>query len=725
MKRKNRPKNEPLIRLVGWNAGTAALTGLAASAALAAPGDLDPSFGDVGRQSVNAAWFESLRSIEVGDDDSVLFGGGGEYEYWGLYIDNFIDRLLPDGRPDAGFAASVLAETAVYDTALQSDGKVVGVGTSLRPSGAGLKLVVFRLGPDGALDPGFGLGGLTVVSEGTAGRSVAIDADGRIVVAGLQGSKLLVARLLPNGSPDASFATAGLYLGDTAAGDVRVAVAPSGGYRVAANIAASSLDQACRVIGLTDAGTLDVAFGSAGIVTPPTPGNGTPFCASMAVQSDGRILLGGENWSGLVAGGYVGRLLPNGSNDSGFNAVAVASQFESVTAVTASAAGAVYVAGRDPAVPSGGSVVRLLADGTLDALFGQAGAASVPLRSRRSGRYASINDMKVDGSGRLVIGGGSGDWYDEGNAFVARLLGDTGGGPGVISLQRQRGLGSEQDGKIVLSAHRTGGSSGAVSVTYSTRDFPAPPAEGSNLAPGARAKAGEDYTVTTGQLTWADGDTSDRQIEVPIALDDYSEAPEFFEVALESSEGGAGLGTFGADAEIAGSSYPAGEFTIQASSSGSSEGGTAVFYVYRNSYRQGEVSVTVRVADGGSATPGQDFGTTVGGPWVDQVLTWRDGQMGVQMVNVLIARDDIDESAETFTLELTSPTGGAALGDVTRATKTVLDVYPSTGGGGSGGGSGSSGGGGSFGWLGAALLGLAGLARRLTRRPAAGRVRLQ
>jgi hypothetical protein len=219
-------------------------------------------------------------------------------------------------------------------------------------------------------------------------------------------------------------------------------------------------------------------------------------------------------------------------------------------------------------------------------------------------------------------------------------------------------------------------------------------------------------------LTWADGDTGERRIEVPIASNANAEPPEFFEVVLESPEGGAGLGTYGADVEIAGSSYPAGEFTIQPATPAVLEGSSARFYVIRNFYSLGQVSVTVRVV-GGSATPGVDFGSSVGGAWVDQVLTWNDGDMSAKVLDVSTARDTVDEPTETYTLELVSPTGGAALGDVIRAEGIVFDRSSSTGGGS------RNSGGGSFGWLGVALLGLTGLARRLTRRPAAGRVRLQ
>jgi hypothetical protein len=228
-----------------------------------------------------------------------------------------------------------------------------------------------------------------------------------------------------------------------------------------------------------------------------------------------------------------------------------------------------------------------------------------------------------------------------------------------------------------------------------------------------RAINGADYTTSTGRLTWADGDVGDKEIVVPIASDTDAEQPEFFEVVLEAPEGGAGLGAFGADVEIAGASYPAGDLTIQAAPVEVTEGGQVAIYVNRSHYRQGAVSVTVRVAAGGSATPGQDFQGQGRTDWQDVVLTLGDGET-FKSFNLPIVRDTANEPSESFTLELVSPTGGAMLGDVTNVTVTILDA-PSSSGGGSSSGRGSRGGGGSFGWLGAMLLGLGGsLRRRLT-----------
>ena len=70
-----------------------------------------------------------------------------------------------------------------------------------------------RFNPNGSPDMGFGTGGtvLTAMGDGddVAASAVALQADGRIVVAGhatdSRGTNLMVARYRSNGSPDTSF----------------------------------------------------------------------------------------------------------------------------------------------------------------------------------------------------------------------------------------------------------------------------------------------------------------------------------------------------------------------------------------------------------------------------------------------------------------------------------------------------------------------------------------
>ena len=78
-RRRKRRQKSPLIRLVGLEAAAAA-AGIAGSPAMAAPGDLDPAFGDVGRQSsVHRQQFPMRMVGRRAGGRSVLLGGGGEY----------------------------------------------------------------------------------------------------------------------------------------------------------------------------------------------------------------------------------------------------------------------------------------------------------------------------------------------------------------------------------------------------------------------------------------------------------------------------------------------------------------------------------------------------------------------------------------------------------------------------------------------------------------------
>ena len=718
MKHKRTTGKSPLVRLVGWHAGhdaptpvatppenghrlasgiasaaAFAATGLLGPAALAAPGDLDPSFADVGRWS-GPDLDGPLWSLDV-QDNAILFAGGDEYCYYYCDLSDFTGRLLANGTLDTGFSGASLARTVVYDTAPQSDGKLVGVGRAQRNDNS-QKVQVFRLLPNGSLDASFGLGGLVLVGDATSvtetGRSVLVEPDGRIVVAGARNGRLLVVRLLANGALDPAFGEGGIFVGSAWSNMARVIRAPGGGYRVMASLPG----QECSVSGVTEAGTLDSGFGNAGVaVAEPLNTAARVACNSLAIDASGRLLVGGERGG---VGGYVSRMLANGTKDPGFSAAPAAAQFTRVTALTVGPTGSIFVAGLDSIGFSGATVVRMLADGSLDPLYGRAGASRIELKAPRS-ISPVVNDMQALGNDALVVGGGhtAGFYGFRGAPFVARLLGNTGGGgPGVLSMQQDRALATEQAGKATVSVRRIGGSSGAVAVSYSARD----------LAGQAPASKGLDYTAIAGRLTWADGDDSAREIVVPIASDTQAEPPEYFELALESPEGGAGLGAYGTTVEIAGASYPAGSLSIYPSIASVEEKDTAILYVQRDEYSVGVVSVTVRVA-GGTATPGQDFTSPdKQNAWSDVVVTFQDNERFKQ-VQVATLPDRKREAAETITLELVSPTGGAILGAQAQATVTIVDNdYHSSR-------RGSAGGGGALGWFAALLLGLGGGLRRL------------
>lgn len=659
-------------------------SGLLCPAAWGAPGDLDPSFGEVGRLNpwpelpYGTAW-----AVEALDEDEMLVAGGEYYDgYYGSYLNDFATRLLSTGERDATFAAAQLENTDVYDIAVQSDGKAVGVGSTV--TGGRRRLTVFRLLSDGSLDAGFGSAGIVSIEDTAGGRpqvggSVVIepDPDGRIVVAGTRNLQLIVVRLLPDGARDLAFGTAGIYEGPAgvAAGlEPRIVRAPGGGYRIAVH------SDGCQVLALDASGMLDATYGTAGLAPADSQTSAAVVCNAMAMQGDGAVLLAGSR----NGSGFATRLLGSGASDPAFAGAAVAAVMSHATAVASGGNGSIMVAGHDKTGLSGALVVRLQADGHLDTLYGNSGSALVELDSEY-GVYPAVQDMQVLADGRVVVSGGTVNSYRS-TPFVARLLG-AGGGPGVLSVKTRQVAATEQTGQVTVTVQRTGGSSGAVSVAYNTVDHGF---DGS-------ATAGADFTATMGNFSWGDGDSSEREITVALAADnDDQELEEGFEVALSAPVGGAGLGTRKANVAIRGLGYPAGVFSVTAPASVLESTRVAQFFVNRDYYGAGAVSVTVTPV-GVTATAGQDFGAT------PVTLTWADGDMSPKLIEVPITRNRKKEVDETFTVALSSPTGGAILAADSPGAVRIVDNV------------GNTGGGGRFGALGMLLLGFAGLLRGVRR----------
>src|SRR5450432_1417274 len=86
------------------------------------------------------------------------------------------------------------------------------------------RAAVLRLLPDGSLDPAFGSGGVATIAPPppyatTRAEAIALDAQGRIVVAGeVDDDVPTVARLLPGGTLDPGFAGGGLLIAKGAYG---------------------------------------------------------------------------------------------------------------------------------------------------------------------------------------------------------------------------------------------------------------------------------------------------------------------------------------------------------------------------------------------------------------------------------------------------------------------------------------------------------------------------
>jgi hypothetical protein len=101
--------------------------------------------------------------------------------------------------------------------------------------------------------------------------------------------------------------------------------------------------------------------------------------------------------------------------------------------------------------------------------------------------------------------------------------------PGTLALSTAAITVGEAEGSATVTIERTGGASGAVSVTAAT-------AAGS-------ATAAQDFVALSTVVTFADGDAAPKTVSVGIVQDGEVEGSESFTVAISAPAGGATLGT--------------------------------------------------------------------------------------------------------------------------------------------------------------------------------------
>jgi uncharacterized delta-60 repeat protein len=401
----------------------------------------------------------SVASAAPGEPDT-SFGSGGK-------------SLLDFGGRDLGWAV-----------ALQPDGKIIVAGYSDVGTNPDNFAVARLLNPQGTFDPSFGSGGKSLIDFGGQenGRAVALQPDGKVVVAGSSnagggGNNFAVARLLnPQASLDPSFGIGGTSLADFGGNDTGEALAlqPDGKIVVAGASSAGANPANFAVTRLLNpSGDFDPSFGIGGKSLGDFGGDDNG--AAMALQPDGKIVVaGGSLPAGNPENFAVARLLnPQGSFDpsfgSGGKSLADFGGDESGRAVALQTDGKIVVAGYSTAGPNPANfaVTRLLnPQGSFDPSFGSGGKALVDFGGLDEG-----NAMALQADGKIIVAG-----YSEGNFGIARLqpngsLDNTfgNGGKAIVDFGGNdipRALALQPDGKIVVAGYSTAGGNGANSLNF-------------------------------------------------------------------------------------------------------------------------------------------------------------------------------------------------------------------------------------------------------------------
>lgn len=188
-------------------------------------GSLDPTFGaggiDTTKVITSIGTTNSIANSVVVQPDGKIVIAGVAYNSTGVTIERWlVARYNTDGTLDQQFADNgIITSTfgnnigAARSLAIQSDGKIVVAGYVSDTSGSPAQFAAARYNTDGTLDIGFGTGGKVTTGifnhSNSSAYTVTIQQDGKIVMAGYAfngiGNDIAVARFNANGVPDDSF----------------------------------------------------------------------------------------------------------------------------------------------------------------------------------------------------------------------------------------------------------------------------------------------------------------------------------------------------------------------------------------------------------------------------------------------------------------------------------------------------------------------------------------
>jgi uncharacterized delta-60 repeat protein len=294
-----------------------------------AAGGLDPSFGaggivttavSTGRDQVNDMAFDAIGRIVVAGNS---FNGSN--------FDFALARYNIDGTLDSTFDGDGKATTPIgsgddfgQSVAIDAVGRIVVAGISNYGSGGDFALA--RYNSDGSLDNTFSGDGKVTTSFGPGedfAWSVAIDGSGRIVLAGhsYNGSNrdIALARYNSDGSLDTSFSGDGMVTTDISGiNDYCYCVAIDNNDSIVIAGSTAAADEDLMVARYNVDGTLDSSFGGDGIAIAPTS-SGLDVAINCVIDASDRIVIAGHSWNGSNRDFLVARFNGDGTLDASFN----------------------------------------------------------------------------------------------------------------------------------------------------------------------------------------------------------------------------------------------------------------------------------------------------------------------------------------------------------------------------------------------------------------------
>lgn len=336
---------------------------------------------------------------------------------------------------------------------IQADSKIVAAGFGA-PGGTTSPLIV-RFNSDGTLDTSFGDGGKIPDNTPFAGHvyDVVIQPDGKIVVAGDRASDFAIARYLSNGTIDTTFGGGDgfVQVGISGVDAARALALQKDGKIVVVGYSNGSLT--ASMVRLLPNGDLDTTFGTNGVVGPTNFSQTSARFLRVKIQNDQKIVVAGyiDTGSNNL---FVARYMSDGSLDPFFGSAGIkivsGNRDNDFMGLEIQADGKIVISGTSATDNDNPILVRLTAQGQLDASFGNDGVVEQTITGST---FTVYNNLALQSDGKIVAVGYTqlGDLY----LIVARYNVD-----GSLDLSFANGVGYVT--KQILSSTDVRGLSNAI-----------------------------------------------------------------------------------------------------------------------------------------------------------------------------------------------------------------------------------------------------------------------
>lgn len=371
-----------------------------AAAQVAAPGDLDTSFGSAGRVLINFRNVQDTGRKAVVAPDGKIYQFGAAWD--GTIHDASIARLNEDGSLDPTFDGDGKltvhfpdsAASLFFTGAVQPDGKLLAVGSLNNGENTLTYCLIARFTAAGSLDPTFNNTGYKIFRlplNFNYLQAVSVQPDGKIVVGGALEDQMMAARLHSNGEFDAAFGVGGYrrivlnFLSQL--NDLKIT--PEGKILLAGKTETDTFDANYSdfvLARLTASGQLDNSFGDGGIkifdITPNTTRDAENLMSVQLLPNGNFLVLGriGDTiLDAAVMRFTAAGLLDLSFGDAGVKIVDYNAQNNLPQDMAIQSDGKIVIAS---AVQNNFLVQRLFPDGRTDAGFGAQGSVVTDLGGR-------------------------------------------------------------------------------------------------------------------------------------------------------------------------------------------------------------------------------------------------------------------------------------------------------------------------------------------------------